>query len=145
MNDSDLLVTAIDAAGVTPRRFAADVLDVDQRNLRRWLTGAREMQSTVRVVCAAVVKRPELAAELSRAHETLKEWLEGVRKVAAFARESGAVDDPAAAGRRWAAMAQQTAIADINARLERGQETFDASDVRLLLLALGYDEEKSVP
>ena len=67
MNDPDLLKAAMAGAGLTARRFAVDVLDVDERNIRRWLQGTRELQGTVRVVCVAILERPALAAELARA------------------------------------------------------------------------------
>ncbi len=73
MNDPDLLKVAAAAAGLSARRFAADVLDVDERNMRRWLSGERELQGTVRVVCAAIVARPELATELARARASLSD------------------------------------------------------------------------
>jgi len=75
MNDPDLLRAAIATAGLSARRFAADVLDVDERNMRRWLEGERELQGTVRVVCDAILARPALAEELARARASLKESL----------------------------------------------------------------------
>lgn len=71
MNDPDLLSAAIAAAGLSARRFAIEVLDVDERNLRRWLEGERELQGTVRVVCVAIVARPALAAELAAARASI--------------------------------------------------------------------------
>lgn len=72
MNDPDLVRAATDAAGLSARRFAVEVLDVDERNMRRWEAGERELQGTVRVVCAAIVARPELAAELADACAALR-------------------------------------------------------------------------
>lgn len=72
MNDPDLLRAAAAAAGMSSRRFAAEVLDVDERNNRRWLSGERELQATVRIVCAAIVARPELAKELAAARASLQ-------------------------------------------------------------------------
>jgi hypothetical protein len=72
MNDPDLFAAAMSAAGYeSTGRFAAEVLDVDARNARRWLEGERELQGTVRVVCVAIVARPELARELAAARATL--------------------------------------------------------------------------
>jgi DNA-binding transcriptional regulator YiaG len=71
MNDPDLLAAAVAAAGLSARRFAAEVLDVDERNMRRWENGERALQGTVRVVCAAILARPELATELARARAAL--------------------------------------------------------------------------
>jgi hypothetical protein len=73
VNDPDLLAAAMEAAGYQrngTRRdpgggsFADEVLGVDDRNLRRWLSGERELQGTARLVCAAIVARPALAQEL---------------------------------------------------------------------------------
>jgi DNA-binding transcriptional regulator YiaG len=72
MNDPDLLAAAVAAAGLSARRFAAEVLDVDERNMRRWETGERELQGTVRVVCAAIVARPALALELAAVRASLQ-------------------------------------------------------------------------
>lgn len=72
MNDPDLLTAAMAAAGYeSTRRFAADVLDVDPRTARRWKAGKKDMLGTARVVCVAIVARPELAAELAAARATL--------------------------------------------------------------------------
>jgi len=72
MNDPDLFTAAMAAAGYeSTRRFAEDVLGVDERNARRWKDGERELQGTVRVVCAAIVVRPELARELAAARATM--------------------------------------------------------------------------
>lgn len=78
MNDPDLLIAAAAAAGYDGTRqqglrsFAEEVLNVDERNARRWRSGERELQGTVRVVCAAIVARPELARELRAARVTLQ-------------------------------------------------------------------------
>lgn len=66
MTDQQLLTDAIEASGLSARRFAVEVLAVDERSLRRWLAGERELQATARVVCRAIVERPKLAAELSK-------------------------------------------------------------------------------
>ena len=65
MSDSDLLRAAIDAAGLSARRFSVEVLDVDERTVRRWIAGDRELHATVRVLCAAIVDDPPLAARLA--------------------------------------------------------------------------------
>jgi hypothetical protein len=71
MNDPDLIRAAAVAAGLTARRLASEVLDVDERNIRRWIEGAKPMQNTARVVCAAIVARPALALELARARASV--------------------------------------------------------------------------
>jgi hypothetical protein len=63
--DIDLLTAAIEASGLSARRFAMEVLGVDERSVRRWLAGDRELQATARVVCQAIVARPGLALELA--------------------------------------------------------------------------------
>lgn len=64
-NDIELLTAAIEASGLSARRFAMEVLGVDERSVRRWLAGDRELQATARVVCRAILARPKLAEELS--------------------------------------------------------------------------------
>jgi hypothetical protein len=72
MNDPDLLTVAQAAAGYeSTERFAAEVLNVDPRNARRWKSGEREMQGTARVVCVAIIARPAIAAELAAARATM--------------------------------------------------------------------------
>jgi hypothetical protein len=66
MKDPELFAAAMAAAGYeSTGRFAAEVLDVDPRNARRWLEGERELQGTVRILCHAIIDRPALAAELA--------------------------------------------------------------------------------
>jgi hypothetical protein len=72
MNDPDIFSAAMAAAGYeSTGRFADEVLGVDKRAGRRWRGGERELQATVRVVCLAIVARPELAKELAAARATL--------------------------------------------------------------------------
>lgn len=65
MRDTELLAAAIEASGLSARRFAVEVLDVDERTVRRWLAGDRALQGTVRLVCRLVLLRPDIAATLS--------------------------------------------------------------------------------
>lgn len=67
MSDADLLAKAVEASGFSARRFAVEVLAVDERTVRRWLAGERGMPGTVRVVCRAIVAEPAVAAILSAA------------------------------------------------------------------------------
>jgi len=69
--DAQLLRAAIDASGHSARGFALNVLDVNERTVRRWLTGERDLDTTVRVVCAAIVDDPPLADRLAAALDTL--------------------------------------------------------------------------
>jgi hypothetical protein len=64
-DDIELLTAAIQVSGLSARRFAMEVLGVDERSVRRWLAGDRELQATARVVCRAIIARPQLAQELS--------------------------------------------------------------------------------
>lgn len=70
MTDAQLLSAAITASGLPARRFAVEVLGVEDRSVRRWLVG-RDLPGTVRVVCAAIIERPSLAAELIAANATV--------------------------------------------------------------------------
>lgn len=64
-SDPELLRAAIAAAGFeSRRRFAENVLRVDEIEVHSWLNADREMPSTVRIVCAAIIERPALAGEL---------------------------------------------------------------------------------
>lgn len=63
LDGADLLNAAIEASGMSSRKFARDVLDVDERTVRRWKAGEYldGFESTPRILCAAIVKRPHLA------------------------------------------------------------------------------------
>jgi hypothetical protein len=71
VSDPQLVQAAIDAASLSARRFAVEVLDVDERTVRYWLADQRAVPGTVRVVCRAIIDRPTLAIELIAAHEAL--------------------------------------------------------------------------
>jgi DNA-binding transcriptional regulator YiaG len=70
MTDMELLSAAIDASEMSARRFAIEVLGVDDRSVRKWLAG-RSLPGTVRIICQAIVTRPEIVAELVTAHESI--------------------------------------------------------------------------
>lgn len=63
IDGAELLNAAIDASGMSSRKFARDVLDVDERTVRRWKAGEylEGFRGTPRILCAAIVKRPFLA------------------------------------------------------------------------------------
>lgn len=63
LDGAELLNAAIEASGMSGRKFCRDVLDVDERTGRRWKAGEYldGFKSTPRVLCAAIVKRPYLA------------------------------------------------------------------------------------
>lgn len=66
LSGPDLITKAMEAARYEDTgRFAVEILNVDPRNVRRWLTSERELQGTARVVCLAILERPALAAELA--------------------------------------------------------------------------------
>jgi hypothetical protein len=66
MTDAELLRDAIDVTGLSPFRFATEVLDVDENGLQRWLSGDRPMPVAVRAVCMTIRERPALVAEIVR-------------------------------------------------------------------------------
>lgn len=66
--DVELLTAAIAASGLSDRRFAFEVLDVDERSVRRWLAEDRSLPGTVRVVCKAIVADPSVAEILRTAN-----------------------------------------------------------------------------
>lgn len=63
LDGADLLNAAIEASKMSSRKFARDVLDVDERTVRRWKAGEylEGFRGTPRIVCAAIVARPYLA------------------------------------------------------------------------------------
>jgi DNA-binding transcriptional regulator YiaG len=71
-SDPDLLVAAIDASGLSARRFAMELLTVDERTVRRWLAGDRELAAPVRVLCAAIIADPAVAEILRAAAASLE-------------------------------------------------------------------------
>lgn len=69
----DLLERAIAATGLSARRFALDVLGVDERTLRYWLKSERAIPDGAAIVMRAIIGRPPLAQELTEAHARLVE------------------------------------------------------------------------
>lgn len=61
---SDVLREAIPASGLSARQFA-QLLDVDERTVRRWLAGDREIPGPVRVICEAILRDPATVASLA--------------------------------------------------------------------------------
>jgi hypothetical protein len=55
MTDRELLEAAIDASGLSARRFAVDVLLRDERTVRRWLAGDSPIPEVVLVRLTALV------------------------------------------------------------------------------------------
>ncbi len=65
MRDTELLAATIEASGLSARRFAVEVLDVNERTVRRWLAGDMPLHGTVRLVCRLILLRPDIATALS--------------------------------------------------------------------------------
>lgn len=60
-----LVVAAMQAAGYdSARGFALEVLDVDERTLRRWLASERGMSGTTKQLCRAIIAHPEIVASI---------------------------------------------------------------------------------
>lgn len=57
MNDIQLLERAIELSGLSSRRFAVEILDVDERTVRYWLKGEYPLPGSVRILCALIVVR----------------------------------------------------------------------------------------
>lgn len=54
----DLLASAIENSGLSARVFAELVLDVDERTVRRWQAGDRDIPFCVCLVCADLLEDP---------------------------------------------------------------------------------------
>lgn len=63
---SDLMRDAVAASGLSARSFAA-FLEVDERTVRYWLAGDREIPGPVRVICQAILRDPSVVAALAPA------------------------------------------------------------------------------
>lgn len=66
MTDQEILSAAVTASGHTVRGFAVEVIDLDERKAFRILKGEAALSGTARVICRAIIARPELAAELAQ-------------------------------------------------------------------------------
>lgn len=65
--DGKLLINAaIGASGLSSRKFGRDVLDVNERTVRRMCSGESPLIGPGRVLCAAIVRRPALAKLFAR-------------------------------------------------------------------------------
>lgn len=74
LDGAELLNAAIESSGMSARKFARDVLDVDERTVRRWQAGEYldGFKSTPRILCAAIVKRSHLAKLFAKCLAELK-------------------------------------------------------------------------
>jgi hypothetical protein len=73
VDDRDRLAAAIGATGMAHRRYAVDVLGVDERTVRRWLAAERDVPGPVRVISAAILRRPAIAQELADALDAIRD------------------------------------------------------------------------
>lgn len=60
-----LLRSAIEASGLSARRFAVKVLAVDERTVRRWLAGDRDMPGPAVQLCRLVLAAPDVVSSLA--------------------------------------------------------------------------------
>lgn len=60
-----ILEAAIAASGFSARAFARKVLDVDERTVRRWLSG-ETFGGTPLVVCLAIIEKPSIARVMAK-------------------------------------------------------------------------------
>lgn len=61
---ADELRAAIRLSGLSARAFAAFV-EVDERTVRRWLAGDRDVPGPVLVICRAILRDPSVVAALA--------------------------------------------------------------------------------
>lgn len=59
-----LLRAAIEASGLSARRFAVEVLAVDERTVRRWIAGDREMPGPAVQICRLILDGHDLVGTL---------------------------------------------------------------------------------
>ena len=64
-DNPDLLRSAIEASGLSARRFAVELLAVDERTVRRWLAGDRDMPGPAVQLCRLVVADPDVVSSLA--------------------------------------------------------------------------------
>lgn len=59
-----LLEKAIELSGQSARSFGKYVLDVDERTVRRYLAGEREVRGPVRQLCRIIIADPSVILHL---------------------------------------------------------------------------------
>ena len=59
MTDRELIRAAIDASGLSARKFAVEVLVRNERTIRRYLSGEAAMSKVVRAKCEALTRPGE--------------------------------------------------------------------------------------
>jgi hypothetical protein len=70
---SQLVADAVAVSGLSARQFAFGILGVDERTVRRWLAGDRDVPGTVRVVCQAIIDDPTIVYALAKASAVVDE------------------------------------------------------------------------
>jgi hypothetical protein len=58
VSDGEILAKAIEASGMSARRFAVRVLIRDERTVRRWLSGDSPLPKPVREFLEGYLQRP---------------------------------------------------------------------------------------
>lgn len=64
MSEAHTLREAIAASGLSQVGFAG-LVDVDPSTVRRWLSGARDVDPSVLVICRAIIRDPRVVASLT--------------------------------------------------------------------------------
>lgn len=59
MTDKELISAAVEASGLSVRRFAKEILTRAPRTVWRWLAGTHPMPQAVRERCADIVKEAQ--------------------------------------------------------------------------------------
>ena len=60
----DLLRAVISRSGLSARRFAQQKLNVDERTVRYWLSGDREIPGPVLTICREIIAAPRIYRKL---------------------------------------------------------------------------------
>lgn len=63
-DDANLLRNAIAVSGLSQVGFAG-LVGVNPSTVRRWLSGAREVDPIVLVICRAIIRDPRIVASLA--------------------------------------------------------------------------------
>lgn len=69
----ELLTDAIALSGMSARAFAAAVLDVDERTVRRWVAGERAIPGPVRMICGFILRHPHRIGDFVQVAGDLRE------------------------------------------------------------------------
>ena len=72
MSDPTLLRAAIEATGLPDCRFAAEVMNVNDRSVRRWLKGDRAFDGPAAVICKVIESDPSTVPAFRAAVSALR-------------------------------------------------------------------------